>query len=134
AASHEAVVSDTLVTFGAGTNKLASLMALSRGLGSATSVNPAYSALGALMVAVIVIAWLMAEIATEHTTSAKALSAIELWVGAVSAAILLFAGLAWVITRLSSRWEALRLRRQNATAAAGVIPIFSAVIAMVVIG
>lgn len=100
-------VVDALVTFGAGTNQIASLRALSAGLPKSER-NPAWFALGSLAVFVVVSAYLYAQ--SKPLDFALALTG---WVAGIGALALVGWLLVTSIDRLIGIWPAIKARRDS---------------------
>jgi hypothetical protein len=87
-ASH--LVPDALVTFGAGTNQLASQKVLSAGLPKTFQSNPVFALVAALLGAVGMVLWMYLSVRFEETTNTKILWSVLLWlvVWIISAVVL----------------------------------------------
>jgi hypothetical protein len=99
---------DTLVTFGAGTNQLASLRSLSAGLPSGMSVNPVINAMSGLLAFGGILGWLFVATFLHQTTVIKVLFAAGVFI-VLSGVIGFFSWTAMkLIGWIGKRWAAVK--------------------------
>jgi hypothetical protein len=102
------IVPDTLLTFGAGINQLASLKVLSAGLPLKIEINPVFFAVGALVLAAGLSTWLYVDIRAQRTTI-LAILYVAVLVPIGSAVFAFIAWLAqWLTSVFGKRWHAVQ--------------------------
>ena len=93
-------VPDTLLTFGAGTNKLVSLKVLSAGLSKKIGWNPTYVAFGGLFATAGLFAWLLVDIQAQRISIQDILYSFLLWSVTLLVIGVVMAGGKRLITRI----------------------------------
>lgn len=121
-AKRAGMVPDTLLTFGAGTNQLASLKVLSAGLPASIGTNPVSYAISALAFAAGMLAWLYADVRRGSTTLRGILAAgglLFLFFAVLGLAA--WAVIKWMVPALGRRWR--RVREHQEAVMTGILVV-----------